>query len=206
MSEGTPGPATWPRCRGPLAYGQATATRMRCGVRFGKSVLRAGLGLEHLTEGRRARPRRNRRLDASPAGNSDCQEHEAEGSHQREQEPPRARRLGLAGLRRDSGHLRNRPRLLAKGVRRDGSMSRYNRRAHAGAHQGPPCGRRRGSRSLRSGHRLGAARFRFLSSQARRHDNRSRMRRFARRTTGASCRSRRLHGREIRVERLRRRD
>src|SRR5438477_12298439 len=30
MSDGTPGPATWPRCRGPLAYGHATATRIFC--------------------------------------------------------------------------------------------------------------------------------------------------------------------------------
>src|SRR5680860_1357981 len=28
-SDGTPNPATWPMCRGPLAYGQATAERMR---------------------------------------------------------------------------------------------------------------------------------------------------------------------------------
>src|SRR6266496_4455171 len=31
MSAGTPKPATWPRCLGPLAYGQATATRIFCG-------------------------------------------------------------------------------------------------------------------------------------------------------------------------------
>ena len=28
MSDGTPKPATWPICRGPFAYGQATATRI----------------------------------------------------------------------------------------------------------------------------------------------------------------------------------
>src|SRR5687768_4347941 len=32
MSAGTPKPATWPMWRGPLAYGQATATRMRRGI------------------------------------------------------------------------------------------------------------------------------------------------------------------------------
>src|SRR3954463_11717016 len=32
MPDGTPKPATWPMCRGPLAYGQATATRMRRGT------------------------------------------------------------------------------------------------------------------------------------------------------------------------------
>src|SRR5215216_899306 len=31
MSDGTPNPATWPMCRGPEAYGQATATRIFCG-------------------------------------------------------------------------------------------------------------------------------------------------------------------------------
>src|SRR3954454_16063589 len=30
MSDGTPKPATWPMWRGPLAYGHATATRIRC--------------------------------------------------------------------------------------------------------------------------------------------------------------------------------
>src|SRR5207244_7071449 len=35
MSDGTPKPATWPMCRGPLAYGHATATRMRL---FGPSM------------------------------------------------------------------------------------------------------------------------------------------------------------------------
>ena len=51
MSEGTPKPATCPRCLGPAAYGHATAIRIRCDGRFGKTLLRAGLGRGHLTEG-----------------------------------------------------------------------------------------------------------------------------------------------------------
>lgn len=37
-------------CRGPLAYGHATATRIRCGVRFGEMFLQVDRGLGHLTE------------------------------------------------------------------------------------------------------------------------------------------------------------
>jgi hypothetical protein len=37
-------------CRGPLAYGHATATRIHCGVRFGEVFLRVDRGLGHLTE------------------------------------------------------------------------------------------------------------------------------------------------------------
>jgi hypothetical protein len=37
-------------CRGPLAYGHATATRIHCGVRFGEAFLRIDRGLGHLTE------------------------------------------------------------------------------------------------------------------------------------------------------------
>jgi hypothetical protein len=37
-------------CRGPLAYGHATATRIHCGVRFGEAFLRVDGGLGHLTE------------------------------------------------------------------------------------------------------------------------------------------------------------
>ena len=89
MSDGTPKPATCPRCRGPLAYGHATATRMRCCRRFGKSFLRDGLGLGHLTEGRLDEPRRDDRLPAAPTGDAEPNEREADGAERDQQHPPR---------------------------------------------------------------------------------------------------------------------
>src|SRR6266516_2572809 len=43
MSEGTYA-ATWPMCRGPAAYGQATATSIRCAFRFGEVLTLPRLG------------------------------------------------------------------------------------------------------------------------------------------------------------------
>src|SRR5215471_4812935 len=57
-SDGTPNPATCPMCRGPLAYGQATETRMRSGggllMRDDKRNLashRLAKGVQHLGGG-----------------------------------------------------------------------------------------------------------------------------------------------------------
>src|SRR5437660_10428833 len=60
MSDGTPGPATWPRCRGPLAYGHATATRIFFGgVLSAYSFARSGRAHDH-TNGHETRSRGGR--------------------------------------------------------------------------------------------------------------------------------------------------
>jgi hypothetical protein len=97
MSEGTPKPATCPRCRGPLAYGHATATRMRCGRRFGKAFLRGGLGLGHLTEGR---SRESARHEPSPE--ADREQRQPERAEQEQERPLRmtgTRPLRMTGTR-----------------------------------------------------------------------------------------------------------
>jgi hypothetical protein len=178
---------------------------MRCGWRFGKSVLRAGLGLEHLTEGRPGRPRRDRRLDASPAREPDRQEHEAETSHQREQEPFRAVHAWPVGFRYGGGRLRSRWRVLGKGASGNGGMRGCGRRAEAETHRGPLRARSRGLCCSRAASPLGATRSRCPRPQGQRRDDGSRTCLPEQRTAGTSRRSLRLHGREIRVERLSRR-
>src|SRR5215213_7583818 len=69
MSEGTPNPATCPMCRGPLAYGQATATRMRSPPSTSGSYGRVfprpetGKGERGGTNGRGKRGEERRELD-----------------------------------------------------------------------------------------------------------------------------------------------
>src|SRR3954471_24690582 len=65
MSDGTPGPATCPRCRGPLAYGQATATRIFFGGELSACSSALGGGAhdhtsDHEAHGRCARQRKQR--------------------------------------------------------------------------------------------------------------------------------------------------
>src|SRR5581483_5215049 len=55
MSDGTPGPATWPRCRGPLAYGHATATRIFCDCDRVRSFGRLGGARDHTNRLRHGR-------------------------------------------------------------------------------------------------------------------------------------------------------
>src|SRR5262245_16544183 len=90
MSDGTPKPATCPRCLGPLAYGHATATKMRCDRRFGKAFLRGGLGRRHLTE-RRLRERPGGYEPPEPrAGEADRREHDADHAERDQQGSTRA--------------------------------------------------------------------------------------------------------------------
>jgi hypothetical protein len=81
-------------CRGPLAYGQATATRIDCGVRFGEALLRFRRGLGHLTEDVFAQrgPRRDRR-GSSPAHDAERAEGEP---HEGETEEPGPRTILIA--------------------------------------------------------------------------------------------------------------
>jgi hypothetical protein len=178
---------------------------MRCGWRFGKSFLRAGLGVGHLTEGRSGQPARDRRLDASPAVKPERQEHEAEDSHQREQEALRAVPARPVGFRDGGGRLRGRPPVLANGPGGDGRGPRCGRRPDTESH-------RRGLRARQGAscrpHRvslLGTTRSRLCRLDGERTDNGSRTRLPARTTTCARRRSFRLHGRELSFERLRRR-
>src|SRR6266699_2861649 len=60
MSDGTPGPATCPRCRGPLAYGQATATKIFCGGGLSACSFALGRGAHDHTSAREAHRRRDR--------------------------------------------------------------------------------------------------------------------------------------------------
>src|SRR5919109_94450 len=97
MSDGPPNPATWPRCLGPLAYGQATAMRIRCGLRFGKAFLRAGLSRGHLTEGLSRRRRGHGDVGPPPehgAGHEQRHTHEAHETEWKLPPPNRASRFG----------------------------------------------------------------------------------------------------------------
>lgn len=106
------------------------------------------------------------------------------------------------GFRYRGGRLRSRPPVLANGASWDGRMPRCGPRADAGAHQGRPRKRRRGSCGSRAASPLGTTRSRFPRPHGKRRDDGSRARLLGWRTAGASRRSLRLHGREIRVERL----
>src|SRR5947207_12064050 len=78
MSDGTPGPATWPRWRGPLAYGQATATRIFCGV---------GVSARSFTASRRVHDH-----TSAQEAHCDCarqhEEHEERDEHDRDAAVP----------------------------------------------------------------------------------------------------------------------
>src|SRR5579884_2506753 len=69
MSDGTPNPATWPMCRGPFAYGHATATRIFCGFDTCERPLELGLdgtgraASENHTSARRRHRERDRARD-----------------------------------------------------------------------------------------------------------------------------------------------
>ena len=82
---------------------------MRCGGRFGKALLRDGLGQRHLTEG----PRRNRaRLGPAAADEARGQERAPGQPHREQQQAPRlARMRTLLSVRHDAwAHPRRRRR------------------------------------------------------------------------------------------------
>ena len=90
---------------------------MRCGWRFGKSFLRAGLGCGHLTERQPAGRPRNGRPGACSTGESDSQEHDAEASHRGEPESLWTGRRGLLTQGHGNGGLGSRPPVLARSNR-----------------------------------------------------------------------------------------
>ncbi len=87
---------------------------MRCGWRFGKSFLRAGLGSGHLTERQPAGRPRNGRPGACSTGESDGQEHDAEASHRGEPESLRTGRRGLPTQGHGNAGLGSGPPVLAR--------------------------------------------------------------------------------------------
>jgi hypothetical protein len=91
---------------------------MRCGWRFGKLFLQAGLGSGHLTERQPADRPLNGRPGACSTSESDGQEHDAEGSHRGEPEAIRTGRQGPSMQRQGNGGLGSGPPVLA---RSDGS-------------------------------------------------------------------------------------
>jgi hypothetical protein len=104
MSEGTPKPATWPMWRGPLAYGQATATRIDCGVGFGEACLQAGPDFGHLTEHLLVQRRR-----LPPAPRQDPQGARAQPERcQAEQPPAPAAAVDRDPATRSAGRCRRR--------------------------------------------------------------------------------------------------
>ena len=156
--------------------------------------------------GATGQPRRNRRRDASASGAPDRQEHEAEASHQGEQDPLRTSVRGADRPRARRRRSRIRP-AAARETRRAGA-------ADAGSQRPPAC---RFASAPRSAARVGVAdravRTRATASTRRvrgagapevKTTTAARGRALlARRTAGAGRGSPRLHGREIRVERLR---
>jgi hypothetical protein len=77
--------------RGPLAYGHATATRIRWGARFFEAFLRADRDLRHLTEGPFSESASRRRFPSQPAAGAEQAERKA---HAAEGEQRHVRRLG----------------------------------------------------------------------------------------------------------------
>src|SRR5205823_10366693 len=65
-SDGTLNPATCPMCRGPLAYGQATAVRTWVLSTMSSSVMIAGSPRRPVNPPSRLRPYRAGRVDAAP--------------------------------------------------------------------------------------------------------------------------------------------
>lgn len=110
-------------CRGPLAYGHATATRIRCGVRFGEMFLQVDRGLGHLTEGVfLQRTPRVDRCAAPPTHDSERAECEPD---QREAEEPGPRTIvitrGVAFAGKAFARLRLRGRTCAHDGRSRGA-------------------------------------------------------------------------------------
>src|SRR5437764_12721890 len=90
MSAGTANPTTWPRCRGPLAYGHAGATRI-----FREPEVRAGWDMRTDDTSRSTlvpTTPPDHGMDGSGHGNSECDKHE----HRREPRV-RARRRRVSG-------------------------------------------------------------------------------------------------------------
>jgi hypothetical protein len=117
---------------------------MRCGWRFGKSVLRARLGCRHLTEGHPAGPGRERGPGAAASDDPGCDEREAEAGEEDEQKSSRTA-FRVSALQRRSGHRSDRrtpvldeARRRSRGTDGDGSRSCARRRARR---DWPPPGR-----------------------------------------------------------------
>jgi hypothetical protein len=187
-------------CRGPLAYGHATATRIRCGVRFGEVLLRVDRGLGHLTEDVFAQLASHPdRFSSQPTHDSGGQEGKPRKSEP-EQPGPRAivtarrrprdatTRRGRSRPRRDRGaHALNR-RLRLLRVRRARPMGRRDLRSH-GATRGS---RNRSARPPHRSCRLGRARARRRCR--RRRGPRPRESNLRRRPRSRSWRHRRPRG------------
>ena len=130
---------------------------MRCGWRFGKSFLRAGLGCGHLTERQRGRPLRDRGPRApSPPGAAEPEEDEPEAAHEHEQQPSRSTRPCAARLRQSGpgGHRRG-PALPHRGTSTDGASpdGRLARGRRSNRRLTGPRGRRRNASCTRDSFR-----------------------------------------------------
>jgi hypothetical protein len=119
-------------CRGPLAYGHATATRIDCGVRFSEVFLRLDRGLGHLTEHvfvQRA-PHGDRRA-SPPTHHSERAQAEA---HEREAEEPNPRTIVVTRGGAFARLPRNSPERSSHG----GGRGAPNRRLLRGERARPP--------------------------------------------------------------------
>ena len=113
---------------------------MRCGWRFGKSFLRAGLGCGHLTERHTKGRGRNRVTRAPATGRPEPEEHDAEGAHEREQQPSRSSCTNPATGGRCSHHSHG----------RKPTLDRIGARAFRGRSHGRVADGRGRTRRLRS--------------------------------------------------------